>query len=255
MKLRILFVVTVAISVLAGCDRDQTASRASAAGESSVEGFPITVTDMNGRDVTVDVPPQRVVCLLNRCAEELAFIGVAPVAVGAPYTYDVALNPMNFGVQAEGFGQISQFDGVDPETIASFEPDLIIGEAAMAEAVAGIAPLYSYSWDAEVWRSVDAFTTDVGNFGRIFGVEEEVEAKLGEVLDRVAAYAAVSPNDRSHLVVHFADETGSTLWIPGNCGLFLARMSPCGNPSDGGWIEGTIETLVAFDPDVLIVEQ
>lgn len=259
MRLRILVILTLSIVALVGCSGEEGASGAPVdsptVGQDAADGFPVTVTDMNGLDVTVDVPPQRVVCLLNRCAEELAFIGVAPVAVGAPYTYNVALNPMNFGAQAETFGQISQIDGVDIEAIASFEPDLIIGEATMVDAVAGIAPLYSYSWDADIWRSVDAFTTDVRNFGRLFGVEEAVEAKLDAVLDRVEAYGTVSPNDRSHLVFFFSDETGSTLWAPGDCGLFLTQMSPCGNPNGGDWIEGTVETLVAFDPDVLIVEQ
>jgi iron complex transport system substrate-binding protein len=219
------------------------------------EGYPVTVTDMNGRELTFDEPPQRVVCLLNRCAQELAFLGVAPVAVGAPYTYNVARDPLNFGELAETFGQINQTDGVDVEQIAAYQPDLIIGEVDLAPAVEEIAPLYSYSWDASVWQNVDNFTTDVRNFGRIFGMETQVDAKIQDVLDRVEAYAALSPNDRSHLVIFFNDSTGSSLWIPGDCGLFLSQLSPCANANGGDWIEGTMETLLSFDPDVLIVEQ
>jgi iron complex transport system substrate-binding protein len=32
-------------------------------------------------------------------------------------------------------------------------------------------------------------------------------------------------------------------------------LSPCGNPGSPDWIEGSVETLLSFDPDVLIVEQ
>lgn len=219
------------------------------------EGFPLTLTDMNGLELTLAAPPERVVCLLNRCAQELAFIGVAPIAVGAPYTYNVARDPLNFGELAETFGQIPQADGGDWEKVASFTPDLIIGEADTREQAEGIAPLYSYSWDASVWQSVENFTTDVRNFARIFGKETEVEAKIDAVLDRVAAYQKLSPNNVTHLVVNFADDTGASVWIPGDCGLFLGQLSPCGNPGSPDWIEGSVETLLSFDPDVLIVEQ
>jgi iron complex transport system substrate-binding protein len=226
------------------------------AGESAnSSGYPVIVTDMTGQELTLDAPPQRVICLLNRCAQELAFIGVVPIAVGAPYTFNVARDPLNFGEQAESFAQIPQGGDLDWELIASFEPDLIIGEVEMRAAAEGIAPVYAYSWDASVWQSIDNFTTDVRNFGHIFGLESEVEAKIQSVLNRVAAYATLSPNNRSHLVFFFSDDTGSSLWIPGDCGLFLSQLSPCGNPNGGDWIEGTIETLLSFDPDVLIVEQ
>lgn len=224
-------------------------------GETSEGGYPITITDMNGYEITLDAPPQRVICLLNRCAQELAFIGVAPIAVGAPYTYNVARDPLNFGEVAETFGQINQVDGVDWEAIASYQPDFVIGEAEMRDAASGIAPLYSLSWDASVEETVENFTTDVRNYARIFGLEAEVDAKIQQVLDRVAAYAQQSPKDQSVLVISFADAEGNTLYIPPNCGLFISQLAVCGNPGSSEWIQGTVETLLSFDPDVIIVEQ
>jgi iron complex transport system substrate-binding protein len=217
--------------------------------------YPVTITDMTGRGLTFDAAPQRVICLFNRCAQELAFIGVAPVAVGAPYTYNVALDPLNFGELAETFGQIPQGENLDWEQVASYQPDLIIGDDTMIEQAAGIAPLYALSWDASVAATVENFTTDVRNYGRIFGIEAAVETRIQSALDRVAAYTELSPNNRSVLVVFFGDPEGSVIWIPSDCGLFISQMTICGNPGSPEWIEGSIETLLSFDPDVLIIEQ
>ena len=221
----------------------------------SDEGFPITVTDMTGRELTVEAPPERIVCLYNRCVQELAFMGVAPVAVGAPWTYNVALDPVNFGEEAESFGQITQDPEINWEQVVSYQPDLIIGDESMEDAAEGISPLYAITWDPRVEENVENFTADVRNYSRLFGIEEEVDTKIQNVLDRVAAYAELSPNDRTHLVVDLDGGTGSTVSIPPNCGLFLSQLSPCSNSDGTDRIEGSIETLLSFDPDVLIVEQ
>jgi iron complex transport system substrate-binding protein len=218
------------------------------------EGFPLTITDGEGRDLTFEQPPQRIVCLLNRCAQELAFIGVKPVAVGAPYTYNVALDPINFGAEAESFGQINQDPEIDWEAVASYRPDLIIGETFMADAAAEIAPLYALSFDSSVFATVEGFTQDVRKYGQIFGKSSEVEAKIEAVIERAEDYIALSPNDKSALVISFGDESGSTIWIPADCGLFLKEMVQCGNTGSDDWIEGSIETLLTLDPTVLIVE-
>ena len=152
---------------------EETAGETADDGEAtaSAEGYPITVTDMTGRMLTVEAPPQRIVCLFNRCAQELAFVGVAPIAVGAPWTFNVARDPINFGEQAETFGQITQDPEINWEQVASYQPDLIIGDDTMLAAAEGIAPLYALSWDASVEETIENFTTDVRNYGHIFGIK------------------------------------------------------------------------------------
>jgi ABC-type Fe3+-hydroxamate transport system substrate-binding protein len=36
---------------------------------------------------------------------------------------------------------------------------------------------------------------------------------------------------------------------------FLSEMTACGNPGSPDWIKGSVETLLKFDPDVIIVEK
>ncbi|MCG8352667.1 MAG: ABC transporter substrate-binding protein [Chloroflexales bacterium] len=157
------------------------------AAKTSAESYLVTIMDMHGRELKFDAAPQRIVCLLNRYAQELAFIGVAPVAVGAPWTFNVARDPINFGEQAETFGQITQDLEIDWEQVAAYQPDLIIGEDTMQAAAEEIAPLYALSWDASVGETIENFMTDVRNYGRIFGIEAEVDAKIQNVLDRLDA--------------------------------------------------------------------
>ena len=213
---------------------------------------PVTVTDGNGREITLPAPPERIVCLLNRCAQELAFIGgPVPVGFGAPYTYNVAIDPINFGEAAASAAQVDQTDGVDFEEVAALSPDLVIGEAEMAPASEGIAPLYSLNWDPQL--SVDAFLADVRNYAALLGRTDETEAKIAAVLDRVAAYAALSPNDRSVAIIS-VEADGASMWLPPDCGLFLSQSTPCARDENGDWIQGGAEVLLSYDPDVLIVE-
>ena len=216
------------------------------------QGEPVTVADGNGRELTFAAPPERIVCLLNRCAQELAFVGgPVPVAFGAPYTLNVALDPLNFGPAAEGAVAIDQTDGVDFEAVVAARPDLVIGELDMEAAAEGIAPLYSLNWDEPA--TVDAFLTDVRAYARILGRVEETEVRIAAVLDRVEAYARLAPGDRSVAVLSFADE--ASFWIPPNCGLFLSRAATCARDEPGGeWIQATTEALLAYSPETIVIE-
>lgn len=214
--------------------------------------FPLTVEDGNGRPLTFEAPPERIVCLLNRCAQELAFVGgPVPVGFGAPYTWNVAADPLNFGERAEGAARVPQTDGVDFEAVAALAPDLVIGELDMAPAADGIAPLYTLNWDEPA--TVDAFLADLRAYARILGREAETEARVAEVLDRVEAYARLAPGDRSVAVLSFSGDR--SFWIPPNCGLFLSRAARCARDEPGGeWIEAGAEALLALDPEVIVVE-
>jgi iron complex transport system substrate-binding protein len=217
-------------------------------------GFPVTISDGEGRELTFEQPPQRVVCLLNRCAQELALIGVKLVGLGAPYTFNVAKDEVNFGAAANDIAQVTQDPEIDWEQVAALRPDLIIGEATHVAAAQDIAPLYALSFDNERETSVEAITSDLRAYGRIFGVADKIEARIQAITNRVAAYAALSPKNKSVLVVFFSED-GKTVWMPPNCGIFLSQATLCGNPGSDEWIEGTMETLLSFDPDVLVVEE
>lgn len=212
------------------------------------QDLPVTVIDGNGRALSFEAPPERIVCLLNRCAQELAFVGgPVPVGFGAPCTWNVANDPMNFGEAAADAARVDQADGADPEAVAALAPDLVIGEIDTAPALEGIAPLYSLSWEPQ--GTEDAFLADVRAYAAILGRTEETEQRIAAVLDRVEAYARLSHGDRSVAVISF-DAGGETLWIPPSCGLFLSRAAACARDEPGAeWVQGGLETLLAHDPD------
>lgn len=138
----------------------------------------ITVTDRNGRTITLTEPPDLVVCLLNRCAEEMAAIGVPieALAFGAPWTINVALNPLNYGEAAENAPTVPADDEVDWEAVAALQPDLIITTTGNVSTAEGLAPVYTLSWDDR--DSNDAWFHDARDYGAIFGIEEQVEAQV-----------------------------------------------------------------------------
>jgi ABC-type Fe3+-hydroxamate transport system substrate-binding protein len=209
--------------------------------------------DQNETSLVLEAPPQRVVCLLDRCAQELAFIGApVPVGFGAPYTYNVARDPLNFGEAAESAAQIDQIDGVDFEAVAALAPDLIIGEVEHITPLEDIAPVYTLNWDPKL--GVASYVHDVRNYGKIFGLEAQTEARIQDVLDRVAAYAALSPANRTIAVIYLT-AGGESLWLPYNCGLFVSQATPCARDEPSGeWRRGELDMLLTYNPDVIIVE-
>jgi iron complex transport system substrate-binding protein len=217
--------------------------------------FPVTIKDGLGRELTFDKPPERVVCLSSICVPELAALGIKPIAVHAPWGYALALDPLNYGDEARDWVQITD-DAPDKfEVIAGLKPDLVIGHGdEFIEPLKSIAPVYAIALDFEQGATVESYAYNVQAYGAIFGKTNQAEALVAAVFDRIEAYAKLSPASKSITVFTLSDE-GSTIWFPPDCGVVLKRMGPCGHSKDGlEWFSGSIETLLAFNPDVLIME-
>jgi iron complex transport system substrate-binding protein len=221
-------------------------------GATAAENGPVTVVDGTGATLTLTQRPQRVVCLINKCIEDLAFLGVAPVGVGAIYNYNIARDERNFGVAAEQFVQIPSEPTTDWEAVAALRPDLIIAWHEDRAAAEGIAPFYALKVEE---NSIDEFAYDLRNYARIFGMEEQAEAKIERTLDRLAAYAARSPKDKTLFITGtdgatFYSYDPAAFWP---CGI-INQFTPCAYPAGPGG-ELSVEGLLAVDPDVIVVEE
>jgi iron complex transport system substrate-binding protein len=236
-----------------------TATTAQPAGENAdavvaPQGFPVTIQDRAGVELTFDAPPQRVICLINQCVEELAFLGIKPLAVGEFWNYNIALNPQNFGEEAKTIIQVPGREETDWEKVAELEPDLVIawGEEART-ALTGIAPMYDLNGED---NSLDDFVYNVRTLARVFGIEAQTQAKISAALDRLNAYAQRSPKDKT-LFITGIDEGptfyaySTTDWWP--CNL-INQFAICGYPEgEGGNI--SVEGLLNIDPDVIVIEE
>lgn len=262
--------VVLSILVLAACGRRESPSTASdgavgsrveAAGSSE---YPATVIDATGAEVTVDAPPERVMCLFTDCIQHMAVLDILPAGVFA-FDKTISGSPGTFGDRAE---EMTAFvwseDGPDAEEILAFAPDLFVMEAAtfsyapQLEVFAEVTTVYHSSGpyvdrtesditDPEVWEE---FTADLRAFGVMFDRRERAEAFIGRLADRIVAYSL-----RADPAVRYARtrlETDMSIFVPPCMGL-MSEMASC--VSFGGtWVQTTVEALLALDPDVIIIE-
>lgn len=218
----------------------------------ATDDYPVTVVDGDGVELTFSVPPERVVCLDNKCVEDMAFIGIMPYAVGAPNPYRIANDPVNFGDAAADLVQISSSGG-DPnfEEVAAIDPDLIVGWSELRPSAEGIAPFFSlYYGDG----TLEGGFADTRALASILGRTQEVEEKIENFEARLEAYDQVIPDDVSILITD-VDEEAETFWIAGRDSFaycWVDLIAECASTAEVGG-DASVEALLALDPDVLVL--
>lgn len=144
----------------------------------------VTVTHPQG-ETTVAANPERVVVFDYSVLDTLDTLGLGDTVVGtvqgpsmldhlAAYNEDPVTN-------------VGTFFEADLEAVNALQPDLIIvagRSAGMYEDLSGIAPTVDATVDAaNLLGSVQAYTS---NIGAIFGVQDEVNARLGGISQQIA---------------------------------------------------------------------
>ncbi len=218
----------------------------------------ITLTDGTGESLTFETRPVRVVCLTEICPDIMAELGLEPVAVNDPLSFD----PRFFGARADEFRLIGgSFFEPNLEDIAAAEPDLVIGlvgvHDGLREALRPIAPLFIVN--PMTYEDSIHYLRDIGvAMGRTAEAEEAVQRFLSKLED----YRSRSPGNRTALVmwgsdVNFGIDTEGAL-----VGGLLSEVVgyPWPNPplDQGGHASGgiqfSLEGVLSVDPDVIFIQ-
>ena len=236
---------------------DETAEESEDADESAgttdVAGYPRTITDGQGREITLEQPPERVVALYNGNFGMLATLGIRPVATLA--NEEMLTDPIYFE-DGESIPSVVGNDGeIDPEIVAELTPDLImasnIEEVRIFES---IAPVYLPTEDDAVTDTYD----ELRRVAALFAMEAEAEAAISAFQDRLAAYKARVPSDISVMITApDGDNLGSVSLrteVSPDCRL-LNEIASCDweDPVGSGvWAyDTTPETLLELNPDFI----
>ncbi|MBX3013039.1 MAG: ABC transporter substrate-binding protein [Caldilineaceae bacterium] len=216
----------------------------------------LAITDGSGVTLTFDTPPQRIVCLYTRCTEVLATLGLTPVALPS-WIAEIASEPAYFPQPNEIVILAPTNDdlGFDLEELAALKPDLVLGWEELRPALEGIAPLHAV---ANGMDSYQESNDEIRAFAHIFGREAEAEVAIQAFLDRLAAYQALSPRDRSIINLWAGD--GSIVYRDGESGTckLLKEVAECAWPdpanADTWSVQTTIEGLLQLDPDFILYD-
>lgn len=219
----------------------------------SAAGFPVTITDGLGRELTFEEPPERVVALYNGNFGNLATLGVRPVATLANESMLAAPRYFEDGESIPSVGATD--GGIDLEAVAAAEPDLILGFGMeQVQSMGDIAPFYS-PLDTDTLEGLYAETR---NLGTILGIADRAEEAISAFQDRLAAYQALTNRDVSILLASPEEDNLNSMWIrhagSPDCRL-LNEIAICDwdDPTGGeGWsFQTTPETLLELNPDFI----
>jgi iron complex transport system substrate-binding protein len=247
------------ILIVAACSSGGTASPAEApsaaapsAPAAAGAAFPVTLTDDDGRELTLPAEPQKVVSLTPAATEILFALGAGDRVAGK--VEDIA----NYPPEAEEVPVMGRFDGVDVEQIVAAGADLVIAGGSGGTPSDAIDQLRSLDVPVLVVyaETVDEALADIELIGTAVGRTEQGEelvAQMRDTFDGVAGATADLEKPRVFV------ETGNQPAIYGIADdsvyaemVELAGGQPVTTGSATNW-EMSVERLVAEDPEIILL--
>jgi iron complex transport system substrate-binding protein len=246
--------IPVLVVVLAACAAAPTATADPTIGATAsplAAGYPVTLIDDTGREVTLDAEPARVVSLAPSNTEIVCALEACDRLVGVTDFDD-------FPAQVADVPKVVVAAQVDVEAVVAAEPDLVIAAGneltptPVIDQLAGlglpVVTLYP--------ESLEEVYADIELVGRALDRGDEARALLDDMASRVAdVQAAVADLDRPRTFYEVGVFEG-VIYTAGE-GSFLASLieTAGGDPITGDALSTSIELedLVAADPELILL--
>lgn len=246
----------VAVIGLSACAQGQPSGSgagsapASASNAASPLGFPLTLTDDAGREVTLTESPERIISLAPSNTEIVCALGACDRLVGVTdfddYPADVTALP-KIVVQTQ----------VDLEQLVAAEPDLVLAAGneltptAVIEQIAelGVPVLTLYP------ESLDEVYADIELIAAVLERDADAELLIEELRGRVAAVVtAVEGADAPRTLYEVFYAEGTT-YTAGEGSFLASLLELAGADPITGDAEGVLgaEELVAADPALILL--
>ena len=243
-----LLLALAMIFALAGCTSSEPAQPAEPS-EPEASGSAITVTDMTGREITLDEPATRVVALSAADCEFLYAVGAGDTLVGRGEYCDYPAEVLDVPSVQSGYDtNIEQIIALEPQvllmsTMAQTEEQV----AALEEA--GIKVVVSDAQD------IEGVYTALEMIGTLMGKENEAEQVITTMKVRFQELSG-STSTQGKAVYFEVSPLEYGLWTAGK-GTFMneiAEMLGMKNVFDDveGWAEISEEQVLERNPDYIV---
>ena len=249
-KLLALLLALVMTLSLAACTSGSTEPAEEPAGEAEGSGeAAITVTDMTGREITLDEPATRVVALSAADCEVLYAVGAGDTLVGRGEYCDYPAEVLDVPSVQSGYD-------TNIEQIIALEPQVLL-MSTMAQTEEQIAQLEEAGIKVVVSdaQDIEGVYTAVEMIGKLMGKEKEAEQVI---VSMQAAFADLSNSTagRGKTVYFEVSPLEYGLWTAGS-GTFMneiAEMLGMKNIFDDvqGWAEISEEQVIERNPDYIV---
>jgi len=250
----LLMCMVLMMSVLTGCgNNDPTANHQTQQTEErldGVEGYPLTITDSFGKEVTLQKEPMRIVSIAPSVTEMIYAIGGEEKLVGRTDYCD-------YPEQVSEIESVGPITPVDIEKIISLEPDLVItsthvyGEQSEKLEEAGIPIIGLYEVD-----KVEGVYTMLDTLGMILNKQQEAEKVVQEMkttIEEVQTKVASLEKPTVYYVVGYGEYGDFS--APENTSIGEMIELAGGKdivPASESW-SYSLEALLAADPDIIVI--
>ena len=223
------------------------------AGPESDQPTSVTLTDDIGSTVEVAWPVERIVSLAPSNTEIAFALGLGDLLVGVTDFCDYPAEAL----------EIEKIGGVEPnlEQIVALDPDLVLAIGGEPEP-ASIGQLRDLGLTVLVLKpgDLEALYQDIELVGQAVGAEQEAEALVSDMQERIEAVTTLTADvEELPLVFYELDGTDpSRPWTagPGSWHDEFIRLAGGVNLAgdlDTAWVQINAEELVARDPEVIVL--
>jgi iron complex transport system substrate-binding protein len=218
--------------------------------------YPVTLTDDEGREVTLDAEPERIVSLAPSSTEIVCALDACDRIVGVNDFRDGF--PDDVMAAIEDVPNLASFTGVDREAVVDAEPDLVLAAGNNLTAPADIAALDELGYPVLVLypESLDEVYANIELVGEALDAQPKAAAVVTGMRDRVSAIEeAVAGEERPRTFYEVSLFSGS-IYTAG-ADSFLASLIEIagGDPilGDATTTAIQLEDLVAADPEIILL--
>ena len=278
----LMLVLVLALSCLAGCASSTPAAQTTAAATETTteatteaaaetaaeaEDYGTVVIENGDRTVTFTEMPTGVLCANLYSAENMVMLGLGDYIVGK----NVHTNPAEVPLPelADAFENIPEIERSNENAVAS-GADLLIGQISAFKDTAwgsyeqleaeGINCL-TITGTLVADETVEDVYTDIENLGKIFKVEDKAAALIadmkGSIAETGSKVADVAEADKPNVFVfdmYKEDQIYTTAaGLESNLIELAGGINATRNQADSRWFYTSVETLIAANPDIIII--
>ncbi len=259
----IVLTAVMTVSLVAGCGAAKPTQSPTPAAPQTQENkapatakktaYPITVKDSEGREITLQAEPKRIVSVVPGNTELLFALGKGSSII-AHSEWD------DYPAQAKEIKEIVDYFKLDYEKLVAMKPDLILVTNGTLDVRKKLTDEYKMNVFVVAPGTMDDLYTVLKTLGVALDAQEQAEkvvADMKKTVDEVTAKVAKATSKPKVYLEASYDKDKGSIYTTGS-GTFqdtlitLAGGINAAAEVKGSWVEYSMEKLAAANPDFII---
>jgi iron complex transport system substrate-binding protein len=218
--------------------------------------YPLSLTDDEGREVTLEAEPMRVISLAPSSTEIVCALDACDRLVGVNDFRDGF--PPDVLAAIEEVPNVASFTGVDREAVVEATPDLVLAAGNNLTAPADIEAMTDLGIPVLVLypESLDEVYADIELVGQALDAQREATELVVSMQDRVMAVEEAVDGAEPPRVFYEVGLFGGSIYTAGEDSFLAALIETAGGDPITGDATTTaiqLEELVAADPELILL--